>query len=36
MAWVGLVNGKALEVQWMVDEEGRNVSVNGERYLSML
>ena len=36
MAWVGLVNVKALEVQWMVDEEGRNVLINGERYLSML
>ena len=36
MAWVALVGGRALEVRWMVDEEGRNVSVNAERYLDML
>ena len=36
MAWVAIVDGKALEVRWMVDEEGRNVSVNSELYLNML
>ena len=34
MVWVALVNGLALKILWMV--EGRNVSVNGERYLNML
>ncbi len=29
MAWVVIVNGKALEVKWMVDDEGRNVSMCG-------
>ena len=36
MAWVALVDGRALEVRWMVDEEGRNVSVTGDRYLNMI
>ena len=36
MARVAKVNGKALEVRWMVDEEGRNVSVNVEHYLNIL
>ena len=36
MAWVAIVDGKTLEVRWMVDEEGRNVSVNSELYLNML
>ena len=36
MAWVAIVDGRVLEVRWMVDEEGRNVSVNGERYCSMI
>ena len=33
---MAIVNGKALEVRWMVDEEGRNVSMNAERYLDIL
>ena len=36
MAWVAIVDGKCLKVRWMVDEEGRNVSVTGDRYLSMI
>lgn len=35
MAWVAVVDGRALEVRWMVDDAGRNVSVTGERYLNM-
>jgi hypothetical protein len=36
MAWVALVDGKALQVQWMQDHEGRNVNVSGESYLKMV
>jgi hypothetical protein len=36
MAWVALVDGRALVVRWMVDEEGRNVSVNAKLYLDVL
>jgi hypothetical protein len=36
MAWVALVDGRALEVRWMVDEDGRNVSVKAKLYLDML
>ena len=36
MAWVAMFDGKALDVRWMVDEEGRNVSVNAERYHDIL
>ena len=36
MAWCGLVDGKMLEVRWMVDENGRSQSVTSERYQEML
>ena len=36
MAWVKIVHGKALEVRWLVDEEGRNVSRNAKRYIDIL
>ena len=36
MAWVKIVHRKALEVSWLEDEEGRNVSKNAERYLDIL
>ena len=36
MAWCGLVDGKALEVRWMVDADGRPASVTSERYLAMI
>ena len=36
MAWVAIVDGRALEVRWMVNEEGCNVSANAERYHDIL
>ena len=36
MAWAALVNGKALEVRWMVDEDGRPQSVTAASYLNMM
>ena len=36
MAWVKIVHGKAVEVRWLVDEEGRNVSKKAKRYLDIL
>ena len=36
MAWVALIDGVGLTLRWMVDENGRSVSVTGQRYLSML
>jgi len=36
MGWVALVDGKALRVRWMEDDEGRPMSVNGARYLAMV
>ena len=36
MAWVALINGEALRVQWMEDDEGRNIRVTGDSYLHML
>ena len=36
MAWVGVVDGTALKVRWMTDEEDRPVSVTSARYLAML
>ena len=36
MAWCGMVDGRMLRVRWMVDEAGRPVSVNGDRYQSLL
>ena len=36
MAWVALVDGRALAVRWMVDERGRPTSVTSDRYLAMV
>ena len=36
MAWCAMVDGRMLKVRWMVDEEGRSASVNGDRYQSLL
>ena len=36
MAWVALVDGEALKVRWMVDEEGKNAKVTGASYLDMV
>ena len=33
---MAIVDGKALEVRRMVDEEGHNLSVNAESYLDIL
>ena len=35
MAWWGLVDGRMLEVRWMVDENGRPQSVTLQRYQDM-
>ena len=36
MAWCGMVDGRMLQVRWMVDEAGRPASVNGDRYQALL
>ena len=36
MSWAALVNGKALEIRWMIDDAGHPASVNAERYLKMI
>ena len=36
MAWVALIDGKALRVRWMQDDEGRNVNVTGDSYQEMI
>ena len=35
MCWVGIVNGEILPIHWF-EEDGRPVSVNGDRYLTLL
>ena len=36
MAWAAVVDGGALQIRWMIDEDGRPVMVNSDRYLEML
>ena len=36
IAWCGLVDGKMLEVRWMVDKNGRPQTVTLRRYQDML
>ena len=35
-SWCGLVDGRMLELRWMVDENGRPQSVTFQRYQDML
>ena len=33
MSWVGVMDGKVVSVYWFIDDAGRNVAVNQQRYL---
>ena len=33
---MAIVDGKVLEMRWVVDEEGCNISKNAKRYLDIL
>ena len=36
MAWCGLVDGKMLELRWILEEKGRPLSVTSQQYQEIL